>query len=165
MVDHEIFVKIQSDSDCKIILKAIKWMQKIRKKQATWSWDFVRRWRKVLYDHHQAPKKTFRVLLCWARKDGWHLDGAKSSNAGCSISTRNNRSFDSSVDEWWENRTTWCNRDWRSSSIAWTLQRRRREQQQVIVWLSKCWKPLNKQNRRCTESWRCTGGRNASFQF
>ena len=51
-------MKIQSDSDCQIILKAIKWMQKIiRNKQATWSWGFVRRWRKVCYDHHQAPKK------------------------------------------------------------------------------------------------------------
>ena len=32
------------------------------------------------------------------------------------------------------------------------LLRRRSEQQQVILWLSKCWKPLNKQNRRCTLS-------------
>ena len=30
------------------------------------------------------------------------------------------------------------------------LREQQREQQQVIVWLSKCWKPLNKQNRQCT---------------
>jgi len=35
IIDHEIFVKIQSNSDCKIALKAIKWMQKIRNTQAT----------------------------------------------------------------------------------------------------------------------------------
>ena len=52
-----MFVKTQSDSDCKIILKAIKWMQKIRNKQATWSWGLVRRCRKVRYYRHQAPKK------------------------------------------------------------------------------------------------------------
>ena len=57
MVDHQNFVKIQSDSGCKIILKAIKWMQKIRNKQVTWSWGFVRCWRKVCNDRHQAPKE------------------------------------------------------------------------------------------------------------
>ena len=39
------------------------------------------------------------------------------------------------------------------------------DEQQVIVWLSRCWKPLNKQNQRCTLSWPSTGGMNASFQF
>ena len=57
IVDHEIFVKIQSDSDCKIVLRAIKWMKNIRNKQATWSWGFVHHCRKVRYYHHQAPKK------------------------------------------------------------------------------------------------------------
>ena len=71
IIDHEIFEKMQSDSDCKIIPKAIKRMQKIRNKQARWSWGFLRRWRKVRYDRHQAPKK--HSVYCFVERE--KMDG------------------------------------------------------------------------------------------
>ena len=42
------------------------WMQKIRNKQATRSWGFVRRGRKVHY-RHQAPKKY--SLYCFVERE------------------------------------------------------------------------------------------------
>ena len=93
---HDIFVKIQSDSVRKIILKAIKWMQKIRNKRLETNKGRDRELEEGSLIVTRLPKR-FRVLLCWARKNEWHLHGAKPWNPGCSISTRNNRFLDNSV--------------------------------------------------------------------
>ena len=41
--------------------------QTIRNKQATWPWGFVRCWRKVCYDRHQAPKK--HSVYCFVERE------------------------------------------------------------------------------------------------
>ena len=43
-------------------------MQAIRNKQATWSWGFVRRCRKVCYYRHQAPKKHSKYCFVERKK-------------------------------------------------------------------------------------------------
>jgi len=153
-------VKIQSDSDCKIILKAIKWIQKIRNKQATWSWGFVRRCRKVRY-RHQAPKKY--SLYCFVEREKMNeilmelnLETLAAVFQGEIIvplvvqSMSNEKIEQLGV-------PAIGDRVWLRE-----LCKENREQQQVIIWLSKYWKPVNKQNQWCTLSWRCTGGANAS---
>ena len=40
---------------------------KIKNKQATWSLGFVRRWRKVCYGRHQAPKK--HSVFCFVERE------------------------------------------------------------------------------------------------
>lgn len=60
-------------------------------------------------------------------KNRWHLEDTEPWNVRYWISTRKNRSFDSSVDEWWGNRVIWCNSEYHDQkylSIVMAFQRR-----------------------------------------
>ena len=77
-----------------------------------WSWRMTLRTSLQECSLLSSPgsQKTFHVLLCWALKHGWNLDGAKPWNAGCSISIVQSISNQKIV-------------RLGVSSIAWTLQR------------------------------------------
>ena len=137
--------------------------QTIRSKQAMWPWGFVHCWRKVRYDRHQAAKN--HSVYCFVEREKMDDIFVELNLETLAAVLWREIIVPLIVQSMSNEKIEWLDVTAIGDRVQLRELCKEDKENNRRSWLSKCWKPLSKQNRQCTLSWHCTGGTNVSFQF